>query len=81
MQGVSETTAPLPHIKLKTHKHKQQDIMPRLQAVVRPLTGKNGQKLPTPQVDCKAIAQLMHDFSPLSSIKISPACNSRQSSQ
>ena len=46
-------------------------VMPHLQAVVRPLTGKNRQKLLTPQVK-RIIALLPHDFSPLSRIKTPP---------
>ena len=38
--------------------------MPRLQAVVRPLTGTNWQKSLIPQVKRKIIALLPHDFSP-----------------
>ena len=41
--------------------------MPRLQAVVRPLTGKNWQKSQTLQVEYKIITLLPHDFSPLTS--------------
>ena len=44
--------------------------MPHLQAVVRPLRGKNWQKTLILQVERKIIALLLHDFSPLSSITI-----------
>ena len=52
-----------------------------MKAVVRPLTGKNCQNSLIPQVERKIIAQLSHDFSPLISIKIPPACNTRQASE
>ena len=55
--------------------------MPHLQAVEGPLTGKNWQKSPILQVERKIIALLPHDFSPLSSIKILPACDTRQDSE
>ena len=55
--------------------------MPRLQAVVQPLTGKNWQKSLIPQVERKIIALLPHDFSPLSSIKITLAYDTRQGSE
>ena len=37
-------------------------LMPRLQALARPFTGKNRQKSPIPQVERKIIALLLHDF-------------------
>ena len=46
--------------------------MPRLQAVVRPLAGKNRQNSPIPQVESKTMALLsrnFYDFSPFKFVK------------
>ena len=56
LQGAIKTTAPSLHFETLPN------VMPRLQAIVCALAGKNRQKSPIPQFERKVIALLPHDF-------------------
>ena len=60
------------------------EVMPRLQAIVRPLVGKNRLKSQISQVKRRTIALLQHDFNnvlPISLLRNPPVCGTRQGRQ